>query len=181
MTDGIGVLLCIYYSSFCNIYYDTTNCNFLKNKSIIFHSLNFQVLECMRSKTVVEFQLAVRKNQKEQDQLDELVNSRKREPVDDMGSKESVRSVDKLFSKYNTLYLWYNIGRYTWETLCKSGPRGTSKRMRNTRGTFFVLVTVTAHNWQKWKRVFPTCLCQEIYRDEAVGLKSCKYTFKKYD
>ena len=37
---------------------------------------------------------------------------------------------------------------------------------------------LTAHNWQKWKRVFLTCLCHEIYRDEAVGLKSCKYTWK---
>ena len=32
-----------------------------------------------------------------------------------------------------------------------------------------------AHNWQKWKRVFMTCPCHEIYREEAVGLKSCKY------
>ena len=38
--------------------------------------------------------------------------------------------------------------------------------------------TLTAHNWQKWKRVFLTCPCHEIYRDEAVGLKSCKYTWK---
>ena len=33
-------------------------------------------------------------------------------------------------------------------------------------------------NWQKWKRVFLTCPCHEIYRDEAVGLKSCKNTWK---
>ena len=37
---------------------------------------------------------------------------------------------------------------------------------------------LTAHNWQKWKRVFLTCPCHEIYRDEAEGLKSCKYTWK---
>ena len=37
---------------------------------------------------------------------------------------------------------------------------------------------LTAHNWQKWKRVFLTCPCQKIYRDEAVRLKSCKYTWK---
>ena len=30
-------------------------------------------------------------------------------------------------------------------------------------------------NWQKWKRVFLTCPYHEIYRDEEVGLKSCKY------
>ena len=35
-----------------------------------------------------------------------------------------------------------------------------------------------AHNWQKWKRVFLTCPCHKIYRDKAVGLKSCKYTWK---
>ena len=37
---------------------------------------------------------------------------------------------------------------------------------------------LAAHNWQKWKRVFLTCPCHKIYRDEAVGLKSCKYTWK---
>ena len=39
-------------------------------------------------------------------------------------------------------------------------------------------VELTAHNWQKWKRVFLTCPCHEIYGHEAVGLKSCKYTWK---
>ena len=35
------------------------------------------------------------------------------------------------------------------------------------------------HNWQKWKRVFlTTSPCHKIYRDDAVGLKSCKYTLK---
>ena len=38
--------------------------------------------------------------------------------------------------------------------------------------------TLTGGNWQKWKRVFLTCPCHEIYRDEAVGLKRCKYTWK---
>ena len=43
-----------------------------------------------------------------------------------------------------------------------------------------VIVTIflTGGNWQKWKRVFLTCPCHKIYRDEAVGLKSCKYTWK---
>ena len=47
-------------------------------------------------------------------------------------------------------------------------------------GTFYMIVTTTtlAHNRQKWKRVFLTCPCHEIQRDEAVGLKSCKYTWK---
>ena len=37
---------------------------------------------------------------------------------------------------------------------------------------------LTGGNWQKWKRVFLTCPCHDIYRDEAVGLKSCKNTWK---
>ena len=37
---------------------------------------------------------------------------------------------------------------------------------------------LTGGNWQKWKRVFLTCPCHEIYRDEAVGLKGCKNTWK---
>ena len=41
-----------------------------------------------------------------------------------------------------------------------------------------VLSQLMAHNWQKWKRVFLTCLCHKIYRDEAVGLKICKYSWK---
>ena len=39
-------------------------------------------------------------------------------------------------------------------------------------------IVLTGGNWQKWKRVFLTCPCHEIYRDEAVGLKSCKNTWK---
>ena len=38
--------------------------------------------------------------------------------------------------------------------------------------------SVRSRNWQKWKRVFLTCPCHKIYRDGAVGLKSCKYTWK---
>ena len=37
---------------------------------------------------------------------------------------------------------------------------------------------LTGGNWQKWKIVFLTCPCHEIYRDEAVGLKSSKNTWK---
>ena len=41
-----------------------------------------------------------------------------------------------------------------------------------------ILNGLTAHNWQKRKRVFLTFPCHKIYRDEEVGLKSCKYTWK---
>ena len=47
-----------------------------------------------------------------------------------------------------------------------------------TNGSAGYLMQLTAHNWQKWKRAFPTCPCNKIYRDKAVGLKSCKYTWK---
>ena len=40
------------------------------------------------------------------------------------------------------------------------------------------ILFLTGGNWQKWKRVFLTCFCHEIYRDEAVGLKSCKNAWK---
>ena len=40
------------------------------------------------------------------------------------------------------------------------------------------VLSLTTHNWQKWKRVFLICPCLEIYRPEAVGQKNCKYTWK---
>ena len=46
------------------------------------------------------------------------------------------------------------------------------------RGSQCVVCGLMAHNWQNWKRVFLTCPCHEIYKDEAVGLKSCKCTWK---
>ena len=47
-------------------------------------------------------------------------------------------------------------------------------------GVFWIItkMCLMGGNWQKWKRVFLTCPCHEIYRDEAVGLKSCKNTWK---
>ena len=42
----------------------------------------------------------------------------------------------------------------------------------------FWIKCLAVGNWQKWKRVFLTCPCHKIYRDEAVGFKSCKYTWK---
>ena len=40
-------------------------------------------------------------------------------------------------------------------------------------GIWSFLIVLTGDNWQKWRRVFLTCPCHEIYRDEAAGLKSC--------
>ena len=46
-----------------------------------------------------------------------------------------------------------------------------------------LMFELTAHNWQKWKRIFLTCPCHEIYRVEAVGLKNSNYNLylKNYD
>ena len=35
-----------------------------------------------------------------------------------------------------------------------------------------------AHNWQKWQSRFLTCLCHEIYSEEAVGLKKFQLYLK---
>ena len=34
---------------------------------------------------------------------------------------------------------------------------------------------LTAHNWQKWKSIFPTRPCHEIYREEAGGVQKYNY------
>ena len=39
---------------------------------------------------------------------------------------------------------------------------------------------LTPHNWQNWKRVFFSCYCNEIYRVEAVGLKTSNF-LKNYN
>ena len=44
--------------------------------------------------------------------------------------------------------------------------------------TSFIGWMLTAHNWQKWKRVFLKCPCHKIYRVEVVGLQRCNYTWK---
>ena len=60
------------------------------------------------------------------------------------------------------------------------GARWTATRLEQTDSTMIETKQqgLTGGNWQKWKRVFLTCPCHEIYRDEAVGLKSCKNTWK---
>ena len=72
-----------------------------------------------------------------------------------------------------------------WVVLMRVTPKSNWLTLRNEntanerRGITIVTVRdLTAHNWQKRKRVFLTCPYHKIYRDEAVGLKSCKYTWK---
>ena len=35
---------------------------------------------------------------------------------------------------------------------------------------------MTHYWWQKWKRVFLSCYCNEIYRVEAIGLRNSNYS-----
>ena len=43
-------------------------------------------------------------------------------------------------------------------------------------------VNLTAHNWQNWKRVFLTCPCHEIFKDEACSWsKKLQMYLKNYD
>ena len=53
-----------------------------------------------------------------------------------------------------------------------------SNNMLSSSHLQWLCTFLTGGNWQKWKRVFLTCPCHKIYGDEAVGLKSCKYTWK---
>ena len=53
-----------------------------------------------------------------------------------------------------------------------------SKKRKKKKKSVRTIFILTGGNWQKWKRVFLTCPCHKIFRDEAVGLKSCKYTWK---
>ena len=72
--------------------------------------------------------------------------------------------------------LFKNISfRYlNWVTLGDLKPKRENLKAKSV----FDRNWLTGGNWQKWKRVFLTCPCHEIYRDEAVGLKSCKNTWK---
>ena len=79
------------------------------------------------------------------------------------------------------LYFWVEnllFSLYTGQHWPNSdGVKLTWTFLFNSCNTIFWL-TLTGGNWQKWKRVFLICPCHEIYRHEAVGLKSCKNTWK---
>ena len=99
-----------------------------------------------------------------------------------------------LYLKLFDTYLWCFLSSFempnfdsslsnkmSWSTVSKAADM--SRRTMKTalllsREQRISFLTLTGGNWQKWKRVFLTCPCHEIYRDEAVGLKSCKNTWK---
>ena len=60
-------------------------------------------------------------------------------------------------------------------TVVNSSIEYKTTNRNNNKGEWDLL---TGGNWQKWKRVFLIFPCHEIYRDEAVGLKSCKNNWK---
>ena len=87
-----------------------------------------------------------------------------------------------LFVELQLLYLWPHCmyGLYLHDSLnnFQTTLRLSVIQQFGFTQLIILLHHVTAHNWQKWKRVFLTSPCHKIYRDEAVGLKSCKYTWK---
>ena len=73
-------------------------------------------------------------------------------------------------------FVYYTLEQKWWNLsfLVENGRVYEAKRFAWNKTS----KNLTAHNWQQWKRVFLTCPCHKIYRDEAVGLKGCKYTWK---
>ena len=49
------------------------------------------------------------------------------------------------------------------------------------KSSFFSYFSFNGSQLAIWKKVFLTCPCHEIYRDEAVGLKKLQIYFKNYD
>ena len=79
----------------------------------------------------------------------------------------------------NCFYL--TLKRFLWNSfreMCFLEESYTNRCKKKNQILKLLRVLLTGGNWQKWKRVFLTCLFHKIYRDEAVGLKSCKYTWK---
>ena len=75
---------------------------------------------------------------------------------------------------HQSVYAWLNLSFYTLLT-----PSPLAQLLEHQMKHITSLaIPLTGGNWQKWKRVFLTCPFHKIYRDEAVGLKSCKYTWK---
>ena len=102
---------------------------------------------------------------------------------------DKLSQCDKLNDGYNSssnLSLWLNlsfdlsrnIGRKPQFLFRKTRFFGEKLGFSIEKPGFLIYWTLTAHNCQKWKRVFLTCPCHKIYRGEAVGLKSSKYTWK---
>ena len=91
-------------------------------------------------------------------------------------------------SAVKLLTLWQNwmILWQIWSKITKClflGLFFVLTRPAGIQGHIFIknrirLIRLTAHNWQKWKRVFLSCPCNKMYRVEAVGLKSSNYTWK---
>ena len=74
---------------------------------------------------------------------------------------------------YLSRFIYLFIGKANW-FLWKSHTALWAYKLNHVNSKSLL----TGGNWQKWKRVFLTCPCHKIYRDEAVGLKSYKYTWK---
>ena len=75
--------------------------------------------------------------------------------------------------------LWFSLSSlFPIRCYSRGGASAAAMSVAFSSTPLNVCITLTAHNWQNWKRVFLTCPCHETYRDEAAGLKSGKYTLK---
>ena len=66
-----------------------------------------------------------------------------------------------------------DTGHYVWMTsfsLFKWHLINSKVAPIHQESSFHPESSLTAHNWQKWKRVFLTCPYHKIYRIQAVGL-----------
>ena len=92
--------------------------------------------------------------------------------------KESKNTVheSRMHSFLNWSFVTYGIGSIL--SGFTSGKSISESWPRNVHSTVLLLTSLTAHNWQKWKRVFLTCRCHKMYREEIVDLISWKYTWK---
>ena len=53
--------------------------------------------------------------------------------------------------------------------------------VKHPNSMIWMVCMLTAHNWQKWKRVLMICPCRKIYGIEAFGLKKMQIYLKNYD
>ena len=78
------------------------------------------------------------------------------------------------FAKIIVTLTWTEFILLFMRSYCHSWVRTKTFRCVYVKVIFTKSLLLTGGNWQKWKRVFLTCPCHEIYRDEAVGLKVAK-------
>ena len=88
-----------------------------------------------------------------------------------------INSITLLGAEFLNVFLDTSFG-INWHKVIETVPN--TRNLKTALNHINQRDLLTGGNWQKWKRVFVTCSFHKIYRDEAVGLKSCKY-LKNYE